>query len=834
MKSGTWLSIVRREHLAAWRQDLRYALRVMRRQPGFVSVAVLTLALGIGANTAIFGVLHAVLLEALPYANPDGLVAVSNRWDGRPSVGLSDPEYLDYAERSQTMTIAAIATAAVNVSGGTGDPERVSAATVTANTLDVLGVVPAIGRTFRAEEERPGHETVVILSHGLWQRRFGADPAVTGKTIALNGEVHVVAGVLPEGFLLPTDFAGGSPAQVLLPLTLDRSAPRASRGGHYLQGVGRLNHGQTVASARAEMDAIIGPLIKEYPDQHVQGNFGIAVAPLRQALLGDARPIVLVLAAAVGLLLLIACANVANLLLARGETRRRELAVRTALGASRGRLARQLLTESCVLSIAGAAAGLFVAFLLQRLVITIDPSTLPRLDHVRLSLPVLGFAAAIGCATGILFGLVPAFQVSRTGANEGLKDGARGGTEGARAAARRALVVCQVSIAIVLIVAAGLLTKSFARVVGTPSGLDPDGVLTLRVSVPASRYPGLAEVTSFFDRALDRVRSLPGVSVAGAASGLPLSIGSGDWSFDIEGRPKINGRRPGAADWYVVTPGYFEALGINVVRGRLPAESDTEGAPPVVFINETTARTLFPDDEAIGKRVRFGGSTFDQQPWRTIAGIVSDVRTRGLDQPVRTEVFFPHRQFLHFSPGAQARAMTLAIKTPGAAPTSLASAVRAELRGIDPEVAAADVRDMASVVSGSVADRRLQMVLVGAFGALALVLAAVGLYGVMAFHVVQRTREMGVRLALGASRADVLRLVVSQGMRLVLIGLGIGTCAAFVLTRPMADLLYDVSPQDAAVFGLAPLLLAAVGLLACYIPARRATRVDPVVALRAE
>jgi putative ABC transport system permease protein len=582
------------------------------------------------------------------------------------------------------------------------------------------------------------------------------------------------------------------------------------------------------------MDAIIGPLIKEYPDQHVQGNFGIAVAPLRQALLGDARPIVLFLAAAVGLLLLIACANVANLLLARGETRRRELAVRTALGATRGRLARQLLTESCLLSIAGAAAGLFVAFLLQRLVITIDPFTLPRLDHVRLSPSVLGFAAAIGCATGILFGLVPAFQVSRTGASEGLKDGARGGTEGARAAARRALVVCQVSIAIVLIVAAGLLTKSFARVVGTPSGLDPDGVLTLRLSVPASRYPGLAEVTSFFDRALDRVRSLPGVSVAGAASGLPLSIGSGDWSFDIEGRPRVNGRRPGAADWYVVTPGYFEALGITVVRGRLPAESDTEGAPPVVFINETTARTLFPDDQAIGKRVRFGGSTFEQQPWRTIAGIVGDVRTHGLDQPLRTEVFFPHRQFLHFSPGAQARAMTLAIKTPGAAPTSLTSAVRAELRGIDPEVAAADVRDMASVVSGSVADRRLQMVLVGAFGVLALVLAAVGLYGVMAFHVVQRTREMGVRLALGASRADVLRLVVSQGMRLVLIGLGIGTSAAFVLTRPMADLLYDVSPQDAAVFGLAPLLLAAVGLLACYIPARRATRVDPVVALRAE
>jgi putative ABC transport system permease protein len=428
---------------------------------------------------------------------------------------------------------------------------------------------------------------------------------------------------------------------------------------------------------------------------------------------------------------------------------------------------------------------------------------------------------------------MPAYQVSRTGAGESLKDGARGGTEG-RSAARRALVVCQVAIAVVLIVAAGLLAKSFARVVGTPSGLDPGGVLTLRVSVPASRYPGRQEVSGFFDRALERIRSLPGVRVAGAGSGLPLSVASGDWGFDIEGRPKVNGRRPGAADWFVVTPGYFEALGIAPVRGRLPAASDTEDAPPVVFINETTARTLFPDADPLGKRVRFGGSTYEQQPWRTIAGVVGDVRTRGLDQPLRTEVFFPHRQFLHFSPGAQARAMTITIKTSGAAPTSLTSAVRAELRGIDAEVAAADVRDMDTVVSGSVADRRMQMVLVAAFGGLALALAAVGLYGVMAFHVVQRTREMGVRLALGASRADVLGLVVGQGMRLVAVGLALGTVAAFAATRPMADLLHDVSPRDTAVFALAPILLAAVGLLACYIPARRATRVDPVVALRSE
>jgi len=467
-------------------------------------------------------------------------------------------------------------------------------------------------------------------------------------------------------------------------------------------------------------------------------------------------------------------------------------------------------------------------------VIAIDPSTLPRLDHARLSGPVLAFAAGLGCATGILFGLVPAFQVSKTGANDGLKEASRGSTGGGRATARRALVVCQVSIAFVLVVAGGLLMKSFARVVSVPAGIDPDGVLTLRVSVPAARYPGRAEVTAFFDRVLDRVRTLPGVAVAGAASGLPLAVASGDWGFDIDGRPRVNGRRPGAADWYVVTPGYLEALGIDAVRGRLPTASDTEDAPNVVFINETTARTVFAGEDPIGRRIRFGGATYDQQPWRTIAGVVRDVRTRGLDEPLRTEVFFPHRQFLHFARGAQARAMSLAIKMPGGDPLALVPAVRAELRQVDPEVAAADVRDMNTVVSGSVADRRLHMVLVGTFGALALALAAIGLYGVMAFQVAQRTQEMGVRIALGATRSNVLAMVVGEGMRLVAIGLVLGSVAAGALSRSIGSLLFEVNPRDLSIFTAVPVVLLAAGLLACYLPARRAMRVDPVVALRAE
>jgi putative ABC transport system permease protein len=794
-------------------------------------VALSTLALGIGANTAIFSVVHAVLLAPLPYHEPERLVGVWNRWDGRAAAALSNAEFLDYSERSRTVTMGAAATAAVNVSSGAADPERVGAASVTWNLLDVLGVRPALGRPFREADERGADGAVAIASHDFWVRHFGADPAAVGRAIVINGEPHVIAGVLPPGFLLPAEFDADDRVALLVPIPLDRAASRASRGSHYLRTVGRLNPGHTLSAARGEMNGIIASLIREYPGEHVQGNFGIVLTPLRQDLLGDARPVVVILACAVGLVLLIACANVANLLLARGESRRRELAVRTALGASRWRIVRQLLTESCVLSLSAAALGVALAVWLQRAVFAIDPAALPRLDQVRLSVPVLAFAAAIGVLTGVLFGTVPALQVSG-GAGGALNDGARGGTE-RRTLARRVLVVAQVALASVLLIAGGLLARSFVRVAGVPAGIDPERVLTLRVSLPAARYPGRAEIAGFFDGALDRLRTLPSVEAAGAASGLPLAVASGDWNFDIEGRPRVNGRRPGAADWYVVTPGYFEALGIAGVAGRLPSATDTEDAPHVVFVNETTATTLFPAGNAIGARIRFGGATADEQPWRTIAGIVRDVRTRGLDQQPRPEVFFPHRQFLHFVRGGQARAMSFAIKSAGD-PAALAAPIRAELRRLDAEVAAADVSDMRDVIAGSVAERRAHMVLVGSFGALALLLAGVGLYGVIAFHVVQRTREMGVRIALGATRGRVLALVLGQGMRLVAVGLALGVLVALLATQPLSTLLFQVSTTDVATFVAAPAILAAVALLACYVPARRATRVDPVVALRAE
>ncbi len=567
-----------------------------------MTVAILTLALGIGANTAVFSVVHAVLLRPLPYADADRLVAVWNRWDGSPVAALSDPEFLDYSERARTMTMAAFASRAVNVGGTRDYPERVTAATITVNALDVLGTPPALGRAFRTEDANTGAPEVAILSNRFWRERLAADPDIVGRSITIDGLPTAVVGVMPEGVVLPIELGAATPIDVVLPLPMDRAAPRNRRGGHYLQAVARLAPGKDISDGSAELEAILAPLMREYPDEHDQGNFGIVVRSLRDDRLGDSQPVLLVLSAAVGLVLLLTCANVANLLLARGESRRRELSVRTALGADRFRIARQLLTEACVLSLAGALAGLAVARLCQEAILLIGSASLPRLGDVRLSMPVLLFAAGLAVLTGVMFGMVPAIQVSRARSQEALTEGTRGNT--GRGRLRQALVICQVVSASILLVASGLLIKSLVRLTHVPSGVEPARVLTLRVSLPASRYPGRAEVSTAFGQLLSRVRALPGVQTAGASTGLPLAVGSGDWSFDIEGRPRIGTRYPGAADWYVVTPGYFEALGIPLRRGRLPSASDTSAALPVVFVNEATARALFPGADPIGQRIR--------------------------------------------------------------------------------------------------------------------------------------------------------------------------------------------------------------------------------------
>ena len=825
------LAIGPREHFNQLRQDVTYALRGMRRDPGFVAVAILTLALGTGVNTAIFSIVHAVLLEPLPYGESERLVSVMNRWDGQAQAGLSNPEYLDYSEQSRSLEIAAMAPASATITGGTGEPERVVAALATANVFSVLGKQPAVGRGFTLDEGRPGSSAVVI-SDSLWRRRFAADPAIAGRTINVNGTAFTIVGVLPAGFALPIDIAGGTQAEAILPAGLDASAPRLKRGGHYLTGVGRLKPGATIASAAAEMNNIVGRLIAQYPEEHNQGNFGVAIRPLRDDLLGDSKPVLWTLVGAVALVLLLACANVANLMMARGEVRRRELSVRSALGASRFRVARQLITEALVLSVVATFLGLLIARWAHALVLTTAPAALPRMSTISLSMPVLVFAAALAMLITLLFGALPAMQLSRTSASEALKDGARGGSAGARAHIRRALVVCQVTLAVVLLVGAGLLVKTFMRVLSIPSGIDPDHVLTARIDAPARRYPDLPAVSGVFTRVLERVRTLPGVEVAGASSGLPLAVTSGDWGFDIEGRPRVNGRRPGRADWYVVTPGYFEALRIPVLGGRGPQDSDNADAPAVIFLNQSAARSIFPGEDPVGKKVKLSNSTGPEQPWRTIAGIVSDVRQRGLDQSVRPEMFIPYRQFVHFS-GAQARTMTVVVRTAGE-PEALISAIRGELRQIDPEIPLADARAMTDVLSESVASRRLNVLLIGAFAALAIVLATIGVYGVIAYDVLQRTREIGIRVALGASRRSVLTLMLLQGMKLVLIGTAIGLAAAAAITGSISSLLFEVSPRDIAVFASVGALIAAAGALATYVPARRATRLDPLTALRTD
>ena len=824
-----------REHLAQLRQDTAYAWRDMRHHPGFVAAVVLTLAVGIGINTAIFSVVHAALLRPLPYAQPDELVALWNHWTGSPTAPLSDPEYLDYSERSRTLSIAAATGAFVNLAGGTGDPDRVPAAYVTTNALEVLGVRPAFGRGFRAEEETRGHGEVAILTDGLWRSRFAADPHIAGRALIVDGAPHEILGVLSARTRLPLEFGTDMRVQIILPLPLDRMAPRDRRGGHYLQAFARLEPGASLRTAAAEMNTIVARLAREYPDQHDQGDFGILLRPLRQDRVGESKPVLLILAAAVGLVLLLACANVATLMLVRGESRRQELAVRMALGAGRLRMIRQLLTEACLLSLPGAAVGLLVARWCQAAVVSLAAGSalMPPAQEVTLSMPVLLFTAGLGLMTGVLFGVLPAVQLSRAAPGMMMKQGGAAGVGRVRTGVRRALVVVQVMMATVLLVGAGLLLKSFARVLSVPSGFNPEHVLTLRVSLPATRYPGLPEVSGFYARLLERVSAMPGVAGAGAATGLPLAVASGDWGFDIEGRPRVNGRRPGRAEWYVVTPGYFEALQIRLVRGRFPAASDDERAPAAVFINESAALRLFPGQDPIGRRVRLSNTTGPMQPWRTIAGIIGDVHQLSLERPAATEIYIPYRQFLHFSAGVQARAMVLVLRT-ATAPASIVPAVRAALRELDAGVAAADVRAMDTVVAESITDRRLSMLLIGAFALLAIVLAAIGMYGVMAHWVLQRTREMGLRIAVGAPQSSVRALVVGQGLRLAGTGLALGLGAALVLAGSIAPLLFEVSPRDAGVLAAVALALVAVAVLATWLPARRATRVDPVVALRAE
>ncbi len=812
-------------------QDLRYAARRLARSPAFTAVAVLTLALGIGANVAIFGVLNGVLLRPLPYDEPDRLVKLWNRWEGSPEADLSPAEYFDYRDRvTAFVAMGAYATGAVNLTGGDA-PERLGAGYLSAGVFPALGVDPALGRRFTPEEDSPSGEPVVVLGHGLWTRRFGADPSVVGRTVFMNGSAHRVVGVMPPGFRLPEDLRGEGETEIYLPLGIDRTTV-PNRGSHFLHGMARLRTGVTPEQAAAEVAGVARVFVDEYPDDYPEAmRFGATTEPLSEYVVGDARPMLLILLGAVGLVLLIATVNVAGLLLVRADARQREMAVRGALGAGRWHLARQLLAESGLLALLGGIGGVLLAVCATQMLVLLNPPNLPRPEAIGIDLRVLAFAAAVSLLASLLFGLAPALHASRPGLGRALRESGHSSTAGAdRQRFRSVLVASEVAVAVVLLVGAGLLVRSFVALRSVDPGYRTEGVLTLRLSLPQADYPD-ESAPAFYRELRERVAAIPGVTAAGAVTNLPLVSGLGDLNFRIEGRPMAEGDVSPRADWQAVTPGYFEAMGMRVLRGRVLAPTDDERAPGAVVINESLARRYWPGADPLGARFELGGGA--GPGWVTVVGIVRDLRHTSLAEPPRPEMYLSHVQFRFWDSGAPVRAMTLAVAG-GTSPAALVPSVRDAVRRMDPDLPLADVRTMAQVRADSVAEPRFVMLLLTLFAGVALALASIGVFGMLAHAVVQRTREIGIRIALGAGAGEVSRMVVRRGIGTALAGLAVGIPAALAASRVLTGFLFGVSATDATTFVAIPLLLLAVASIASYLPARRATRVDPMVALRNE
>jgi putative ABC transport system permease protein len=806
-------------------QDIRFSLRMMRKNPAFAVVAIIALALGIGANSAIFSVVNSVLLNPLPFKEPDRLSRIWGKFekDGIPQNWISEPELFDLRELCQSFEgIAAYSTGGLNLTGNE-DPIRVDTTSVNANFFDVLGVSPALGRTFTEEDDQAGHGQVVMVSHGLWRRRYNSDPGLLGNTIALNGQPYTVVGIMPEGFRYPG-------ADLWVPLALDR-ANLNSRGSHYLEVIARLKPGVTMEQVSAELNTVAGTLTQQNPNNYrPEAGFGLYPVSMAEEVVGKIRPALLVLMGAVGFVLLIACANVANLLLARSAAREKEVAIRAALGASRGRLVRQLMTESVILALLGGAAGLALAYAGVRSFVVFGPEDIPRISEIGLDGRVLAFSVAVSLLTGLIFGLAPAIQSSKTDLHDSLKEGGRGSTSG-RHRLRDLLVVSEVGLALVLLIGAGLMIRSFWRLLDVDLGYRKDHLLTMRLSIPQSKYDDNTKIAAFYARLLDEVRPLPGVESVGVVSQLPLSgaYSSGSTAIDDqkagEGLPQFQGYPYIEADRRAVSAGYFESLGISLLQGRPLTEADTADSPKVAVVDEDFVRRFWPDGNAVGKHISVGGGPQGIQ-WGDIVGVVRHIHHYGPEKEGREQAYFPYQQ-------RPARTMYLAIRT-AADPASLAGAVREKVRGIDKDQPVYEVRTMNQLVSASVAQPRLNLVLLGVFAAVALILAATGIYGVMSYSVTQRTHEIGIRMALGAGSTNVMRLVVGRGMVLAGVGVAIGLAAAFAMTRVMASLLFGVSATDPVTFVVIAIVLIVVALIASVIPARRAVRVDPIVALRYE
>ena len=799
-------------------KDILYGIRSLVRNPAFTAIAIITLSLGIGANTAIFSVVNAVILRPLPFADAERIVWLWDTIPQLPTAPTSLPEFLDWKEQNRSFEyLAAFQTGNMFLDSGDGT-EDVPVGLVTPEMFSLFRVNPIIGRTFTNEETLPGRFRVAVLSYSTWQNRFGSDPNISGRTIQLNGRAYTIIGVMPAGFAFPERATLWRPL-LIDPATLDR-------GPHYLNVVGRLKPDVTLAQAQADMSALAARLSQQHPEK--TSGHGVKIVGLADIVVGDIGQALFVLLGAVGFVLLIACANLANLMLARIGGREREIAVRTALGASRLRIVRQFLTESLLLAVAGGGIGLLLASWAVRWFVSLSPNTIPRVDEISVDPRVAGFTLLVSVATGVLFGLVPALQVSRTDLTDALKESGRTTASLRKHRLRSALVVSEVALSLVLLVGAGLLIRSFAKLNQVDPGFNPEQVLTMGVSLLPNKYPEDQQVATFYSQILERSATVPGVISVSATTGLPVSGSDTTDNFTIEGRPAIAKEAEPLTEYWVVTPRYFQSLGIPLLAGRDFSETDTKQSPNVVVINDEFRRRHFGLENPLGHRLRLQGQERDPL---LIIGVVGDSRNIGLDEQPRAAAYVPFLQ----DPLSKnlARSLVIVARTKSD-PVAVAGSLRAVVTSMDKSVPVYSVKPMTEYLRDSLARRRFSMVLLSTFSGVALVLAALGIYGVISYGVIQRTHEMGIRMALGAQRSDVLKLVLRQAMIVVLVGVGIGLLGSWALTRLMKSLLFNVSVTDPLTFAGIAVLMILIALLACLIPAMRATKVDPLVALRYE
>jgi len=810
-------------------QDLRYSIRMLAKKPTFTLVATITLAIGIGANTAIFSLVNAVLIRQLPFEKPEKLVWIWSTRVDRDKAFFSIPDFVDYRDRTETLEgIAAFANWGASLTG-TNEPERMQGVRISANTFQMLGVTAALGRMLLPEDDRPGSERVVVLSYGLWERRFGLDRNMIGNKLTLNNDSYTVIGVLPRTFIFP---GTEGEAEIAVPLSFTTDPRRTERGSNFLRVIARLKPEAGIKQTEAELAAISNDLKQKYPDTNGK-HAAPRVVALQDEMVGSYRSALLMLLAAVGFVLLIACSNLANLLLASASARHKEIAIRTAIGATRIRLIRQLLTESMLLAVAGGALAVLGAWWGIDLLLTLSPSDLPRSGEISLDARVLAFTLGVSLLAGLIFGVTPAIHASKVDLIKELKGASKGSLEAfGRNRTRSILVVSEIAISLVLLIGAGLLVKSFQRLQNVSPGFDADGLLLVRLSLPQARYSKPEEIRTFYEKIASRIEALPGVESVGAANVLPMNGLNVRADYTVVGRPPVSKTDVPAAQNRFVSPGYFHTMKIPIMTGRDFTEMDGSRAQAVVVIDETVAARYWPDQNPLGAHLKIddGGATPREVE---IVGVAANVKNFGLDEEPAATIYAPFYQIPQGAVGFFINRVSLVVRS-GSDPLALATTVRREVQSVDKDVPASNPRSMSQFLSVSVAPRRFSLLLLAIFALIALLLATTGIYAVISYSVTQQTHEIGIRMALGARSAEVLRMIVGHGLKLVLIGIGIGLAGAFALTRVISGLLYGVSPTDPTTFAIVSVILLIVALGACFVPARRATKVDPMIALRYE